>query len=217
MRPTSPRKPQLGRSSPPENGPTMPKPSVALCSPKPITSTSARLISPLAADWPIARPSEKLCSPMPVAIISDSDCAGDSAPGLHVVSATAAAPRLRNPPRRRRLATMLVEVDEAHEADREARRRRSPRGQAKRPHVPSWSSAAALQRRLDRLDPGREHVPEQEEQDAGRGRAEQRARPGSAERRRRPAGSPRKIVRPAIAPSTRICPCDTLLPFCRSM
>ena len=46
----------------------IPNPSVALWSPKPMMSSSARLISPLAADWPMARPSEKLCSPMPTAI-----------------------------------------------------------------------------------------------------------------------------------------------------
>ena len=84
----------------------MPKPSVALWRPKPITSTSARLISPEAADWPMARPSEKLCRPIPTAIISERDWAGDSAPGRTSYSAMAAAPRLRNPSRRRRLAIM---------------------------------------------------------------------------------------------------------------
>ena len=40
--------------------------------------------------------------------------------------------------------------------------------------------------------------------------------PARVERRcRRPAGSPRKIVSPAIAPSTRICPCDIASPFAR--
>ena len=48
----------------------MPKPSVALCSAKPMTSTVARATSPLAADWPMARPSAKLCRPMPTAISS---------------------------------------------------------------------------------------------------------------------------------------------------
>ena len=55
----------------------MPKPSVALCRPKPMTSSRARAISPLAADAPIARPSAKLCRPMPTAISSESRRAGD--------------------------------------------------------------------------------------------------------------------------------------------
>ena len=72
----------------------MPKPSVALWSPKPMIRTIARLISPWAPAWPIARPSEKLCSPIPVAISSDrkadaesdaahdcSNSAADAAPG----------------------------------------------------------------------------------------------------------------------------------------
>ena len=46
----------------------MPNPSVALWRPKPITSASARLSSPDAADCPIASPSEKLWSPIPVAM-----------------------------------------------------------------------------------------------------------------------------------------------------
>ena len=60
----------------PDIGATMPKPSVALCSPKPITRSSASDTSSCAADWPIARPSEKLCRPIPVAISSASQLAG---------------------------------------------------------------------------------------------------------------------------------------------
>ena len=62
----------------PDSGAQMPKPSVALWSAKPITSTIARLISSLAADWPIASPSEKLCRPMPVAMKTASHFAGES-------------------------------------------------------------------------------------------------------------------------------------------
>ena len=58
----------------------MPKPSVTLCSAKPITSTSAKAIAPVAADCPIARPSDRLCRPSPVAIIIASvlGAAGDA-------------------------------------------------------------------------------------------------------------------------------------------
>ena len=55
----------------------MPKPSVELCSPKPMTSSSASLISSFAADCPIASPSEKLCRPMPTAIRSASRFGSD--------------------------------------------------------------------------------------------------------------------------------------------
>src|ERR1700687_3492845 len=45
----------------------MPKPSVALCSPNPMNSRTARLIWPAAAEVPIANPSAKLCRPIPPA------------------------------------------------------------------------------------------------------------------------------------------------------
>ncbi len=41
----------------------MPKPSVVLCSPKPMISTVASPMAPAFADTPIARPSAKLCKP----------------------------------------------------------------------------------------------------------------------------------------------------------
>src|ERR1700712_5274463 len=73
IRPSRPRNPQLGRPcSSPASGATMPKPSVALCNPKPMTSTPANAMSPVAADCPIAKPSAKLCSPIPVAISNAS-------------------------------------------------------------------------------------------------------------------------------------------------
>ena len=71
--------PSSARSSSPDIGPTMPKPSVALCRPNPMIRTSASAISPAAADWPIARPSPKLCRPIPVAISSASRRPGVSA------------------------------------------------------------------------------------------------------------------------------------------
>ena len=76
------QEPQLGRGGPSSStsaasGATMPKPSVALCRPKPITSITARAISPAAADCPIARPSAKLCRPMPTAISSERRRAAD--------------------------------------------------------------------------------------------------------------------------------------------
>ena len=59
------------------SGAQIPRPSVALCRPKPMISTIARLTSFLADDWPIASPSEKLCSPIPVAMNTASQRAGD--------------------------------------------------------------------------------------------------------------------------------------------
>jgi hypothetical protein len=56
----------------------MPKPSVALWSPKPMIRTTARLIAPDAPAWPMARPSEKLCRPMPVAINSERKAEAES-------------------------------------------------------------------------------------------------------------------------------------------
>ena len=47
----------------------MPKPSVALCSAKPMIRTVARPISPVLAETPIARPSAKLCRPIAAAIV----------------------------------------------------------------------------------------------------------------------------------------------------
>ena len=46
IRPRRSRKRQLGRTGSPESGATIPKPSVALCRPKPMIRTIARLISP---------------------------------------------------------------------------------------------------------------------------------------------------------------------------
>ena len=56
----------------PLSGPQMPKPSVALCRPKPMIRVTARLIWLAAAAWPMARPSPKLCTPIPIAIRSAS-------------------------------------------------------------------------------------------------------------------------------------------------
>ena len=78
IRPSSSRNRQLGRTGSPESGATIPNPSVALCRPKPMIRTTARLMAPVAPAWPIASPSEKLCSPMPVAIRSESHALADS-------------------------------------------------------------------------------------------------------------------------------------------
>ena len=56
-----------GRTFP--SGPTIPKPSVALCSAKPMISTVARPISPVLAETPIASPSAKLWIPIAAAIV----------------------------------------------------------------------------------------------------------------------------------------------------
>src|SRR3954464_13537243 len=68
MRPSSSRNDHDGLSPSAAIGATMPNPSVALWSPKPMMSKRARLTSPAAADWPMAKPSEKLWKPMPSAM-----------------------------------------------------------------------------------------------------------------------------------------------------
>ncbi len=50
----------------------MPKPSVALCSPKPMISTVASPIAPALAETPIASPSAKLFKPIATAIVMPS-------------------------------------------------------------------------------------------------------------------------------------------------
>ena len=62
-----------------------------------------------------------------------------------------------------------VVVDEAHQADDEAAEEQRGEPERTRP-----SSRAAFRARLDRLDRPREDVPEQEEQDPGRRRGEER-------------------------------------------
>src|SRR5258708_336411 len=54
--PTAPSQRQDGCTEP--SGPTIPKPSVALCSANPTTSTVARPIAPARAETPIASPCE---------------------------------------------------------------------------------------------------------------------------------------------------------------
>src|SRR5258706_4155075 len=81
--PMANRNPQLGTAclpsavTSPASGATMPNPSVALWSAKPITNNVARAISLFPAACPIARPSAKLWSPIPTAISSASWRAGD--------------------------------------------------------------------------------------------------------------------------------------------
>src|SRR6266511_798025 len=78
-----------------------------------------------------------------------------------------------------------VVVDEAQQADEEAagEQEREP-GEA--------AAVPLLERLLDRLDRLGEDVPEQEDEDSGRGRGEERLRPGLTFCIR-PSGRPRKI------------------------
>src|SRR5450759_2092721 len=55
-------------ASPRLRGAPMAKPSVVVWSANPITSKSANVVAPVAADWPMASPSEKLCRPRPTAV-----------------------------------------------------------------------------------------------------------------------------------------------------
>src|SRR6188472_86537 len=68
----------------------------------------------------------------------------------------------------------LVEVHEAHEARHEARTEKGSQPGEARP-TPAVVDRGGRQRRLDRLDAGGEHVPEEEEEDARRGRGQKRA------------------------------------------
>ena len=190
---------QLGRSASPDIGPTMPKPSVALCSAKPMIRTSASETSSGAAAWPIARPSPKLCRPMPVAIRSASRRAGVRRSIQRARAELVDRGRARPDERRGApAASSSGRSRRGSSARRRSRRRAAARARRTRPQ--SCASSGGL----DRLDAVREHVPEQE--DAGC-----RSRRPSAPRacaatcsRTRPSGRPRKIVKPAIAPSSRI-------------
>ena len=134
-------------------------------------------MAPDAADCPIARPSEKLCSPMPVAIISDRDWAGESRAGRTATLGDRGRAEAPEVLAAAALHDQLVEVDEAHQSDREADD--EDRGQpGEAPPRAVVVERGGVERGLDRLDSGRQHVPEEEEQDARRGRAEQRAGPG---------------------------------------
>ena len=134
--------------------------------------TTARLIWSEAADWPIARPSEKLCSPMPVAMKIASQRAGDIPAKWCVVlelggrgragAEEGAAAAAFHPD---------VVVDEAHQPDEKPAVSRNA-SQAKRP---SWPSSRAVS--TGSTAP-RHDVPEEEDQDAGRGRGEERLRRG---------------------------------------
>ena len=126
--------------------------------------TTASAISSRAADWPIARPSEKLCRPIPVAMKTRELLRGreaaEAAAALELRRRGGA--RAEHPARALALHPRVV-PDEAEQARREADRQQQ--GEPREP-----AAVAVLERRLDRVDRGREDVPEQEEQDAGRGR-----------------------------------------------
>ncbi len=171
----------------------MPKPSVALCRPKPMTRARARLSSSAAADCPIARPSEKLWSPIPVAMKTASQLEGRHPDDvlLRLVlgdrRCAGTEHRLRAPP-----PEPAVVQREGHQTDCEAG------GQEYR--QPEKSSVVpGRQRFLHRLDRGREHIPQEEDQDPGSHGAQERLRRG-ADRLHAPTGRPRKMVRPATAP-----------------
>ena len=130
--------------------------------------TTASAISSRAADWPIARPSEKLCRPIPVAMKTESCCAGESPPRPppRSNSAVEAAPG----PSIRRARWRFIHASYQTRLSRPAEKPTvSSSGEPGEP-----SAVAVLERRLDRLDRRGEDVPEQEEQDPGRGRGEER-------------------------------------------
>ena len=145
--PTSSRKPHDGRSSLVANGPTMPKPSVALCRPKPMTEHQRQ------ADLPGRR---RLPDREALGEVVQPDAGGD-----HQRERLGRREHAHHPGTRR----LRLDRDGGADAVRTARRaaavrsaRRSTRGSsgrrrpppsstashANRPQPPSWSTAAAV-------------------------------------------------------------------------
>ncbi len=192
--PITPRIPssfQLGTIFAPLSGPQMPKPSVALWRPKPMISVTASPIWLAAAAWPIARPSPKLWTPIP---IDDEKRESDRrvreihrAPRGELVDRGRARPdEQRCPSVGARLHPRVV-VDEAHQPADEA-------DHAKNGELAEMTPMVVVQRLVDRVDGVRHHVPEEEDEDAGREGGEPRAgrsaepvhaRHGQAEKDRR--------------------------------
>ena len=218
------RNPQLGirrlpsSSTSAARGATIPKPSVALWSAKPITSSVASAISLLAAAWPIARPSAKLCRPMPTAINSESRRAGDHAAmprarrRLHEDGA--GRRRRPRPPTRAGSSTRLASGScggavhpllvghEAQETGAEARHEQEAVAERR---VETAVAGVEVARAPRRSAP----TPRRARPRRGTTGCRPRSRSASggargAGRFRRPIGSPMRIVTPAMKPSSSV-------------
>ena len=147
---------------------------------------------------------------MPVAIRSDERLRGRQRAGPDVRLGHRGGADAAEPSAAAARLPRLVEVDEAHEADAEARREdRREADEAQPPAVVVERSGVSAP--STGSIPAESTSQSRNSEDAGRRRAEQRA---DAERQAvcsRPAGKPRKIVKPAIAPRTRICVEDRLM------
>ena len=162
--------------------------------------TSASETSPAAADWPIARPSPKLWRPIPVAIRSASRRAGREALDPRARARTRRPPRRPGPTSgvaRRRLQPAVV-VDEAHQADREAAASSARAAGEAAPACAPRAAASTGSTPCERTSQSRKtRIPVANAVSAARS-------PASCSPTR-PSGRPRKIVKPAIAPRTRVC------------
>src|SRR6266545_3488868 len=193
--PSRARRPHDARVPAAVIGATMPKPSVPLCSPNPMTSIRASCISPAAAWLPIASPSAKLCSPMPIAMSRASWVAGLRQP-------TATAPSgAGSPCARARRATHRSKYTRPSRPTPVPAARTSPsrragphRCSATAPSMGSHACASMSHNRNTRTPIAR---------------ALSNARIRGIGARSRPIGSPMKIVNPATAPSRAILVADT--------
>ena len=144
-------------------------------------SNSASLISPVAADCPIASPSEKLCRPMPTAISNDNRAAGVA--NVMAVGRSAAAVAEPGPMRASRPGSLTghpaLVVGEAHQAYGDAGHGQRGEGPRTGPtNLPAPKRGDRFECGLDRVERLGEHVPEQEHQDPECQRVQERLDPG---------------------------------------
>jgi hypothetical protein len=153
----------------------MPKPSVALCRPKPMTSIVANATSPRAADCPIARPSAKLCAPIPTAIGNANRRCGVHAATFHLDvarSATAIAP---GPNRRATAASACLTIHISYATSPPSSNCQLNTEQTAITQCCTESFVSVVHpipSLVDRFPTGREHVPCEEQQNADRDRVQ---------------------------------------------
>src|SRR6266540_4101421 len=146
----------------------MPKPSVALCRPKPMMSSSARLIWPAAAELPMASPSAKLWSPMPSAISRASWPAPLRQPGAAVAASASAGSGAGAVPPPGPPGHPAVEVHQPEQRAADAQ-------DQDQPGPDRLAELVLLHRFLDRFEGVADHLHEQEQQHAHGGGVQQRA------------------------------------------
>ena len=152
------------------SGPTIPKPSVALCRPKPMISTVARPIAPDFAETPIASPSAKLCRPIANAIVIPLRSATRRASNSYFANSSAVSIAAASPPAtggrtvRRRRYCSIPEMPAVPAVKPTARSANSPTTCAR---LPSFV-LVAVQRRFDDRLTVTGHIDEDERQDSDR-------------------------------------------------